>query len=348
MTSRTAETFRAFWHGSPLGPYHLVGLRSFVDHGHRVELFTYDDNIAVPEWIARRDANEVWPTEHIMHYRTEPGRGSPALHANLFRYVMLHQLGGWWIDLDVVLRADRLPPNEIFFAVENSPRYGIGVLKFPKGHALLGEAIEHCLAVDEADAVFAETGPLLFSNLVVKYGLTPLAQPAMSTHPILGSDVLALFDPARRDELERRSSTSYFIHLYNELWRRSGIPRCLAPPRGSFLDALIARYDPGAAFAARMDVADVARWTAYLHLHEEYQGGLNAYRSSYQNLKERMCALEQQLQAAERDRDAALASRDEVLANAWWRLTKPLREMSRRLETRPRQASDRIPGKYIA
>jgi hypothetical protein len=348
MTSRTAETFRAFWHGSALGPYHLASLRSFVDRGHQVELFTYDDKIAIPDWIARRDANEVWPTDHIMHYRTEPGRGSPSLHSNLFRYVMLHQLGGWWIDLDVILLADRLPPNAIFFAVENAPHFGTAIMKFPKGHALLGEAIERCVAVKEADAVFSETGPLLFSSLVVKYGLTPLAQPTMSTFPILGSDVLALFDPARRDELERRSRTASFIHLYNELWRRSGIPRCLAPPRGSFLDALITRYAPGAAFAARMDVADVARWTAYLHLHEEYQGGLNAYRSSYENLKERMCALKQQLQETERDRDAALASRDEVLANAWWRLTGPLRAMSRRLEARRRQPSDRIPGKYIA
>jgi hypothetical protein len=334
MTSRKTETLRAFWHGSPLGPYQLLGLRSFVDHGHRIELFTYDERISVPDWIERRDANEVWPTRHVMHYKTEPGRGSPALHANLFRYAMLHQLGGWWIDLDVVLLGPQLPEIDIFFAVENAPRYGIGVLKFPVGHPLMREAVERCVAVAETDAVFAETGPLLFSDLVAKHGLAPVAQPVTIVHPILGAEVLALFDPDRRCELERRSRDSCFIHLYNEIWRRSGIPRCLAPPSGSFLDTLIARHDPGIGFIAQMELAHVTRWTAHLNLHEEFQAGLNAYRSALQNLQERMRALEQRLQAAERDRDAAVASCDAMLANTWWRLTGPLRAMSHRMRPR--------------
>lgn len=310
MTSQKTETLRTFWHGSQLGPYELLGLRSFVDHGHRIELFTYDDTITVPDWIERRDANEIWPTHHVMHYQTELGRGSPSLHANLFRYAMLYQLGGWWIDLDVVLLGPQLPQDEIFFAVENAPRYGTGVLKFPCGHDLLREATKHCVSVKEADAVFGETGPLLFSRLVAKHSLTLVAQPVATTHPILGSEVLALFDPNRRDEIERRSSTSYFIHLYNEIWRRSGIPRYLAPPRGSFLDTLIARHDPGSKFIAHMDLADVTRWTAHLSLYEEFQAGLNAYRSSYQNLEARM-------QAMERERDA---SRSNLWRRLWTRL----------------------------
>jgi len=41
------QTFRGFWHGSPLGPYQLLCLHSFVAHGHRVEVFTYDRDLAV-------------------------------------------------------------------------------------------------------------------------------------------------------------------------------------------------------------------------------------------------------------------------------------------------------------
>ena len=66
---------RFFWHGSQLGPYQLMGMRSFADRGHVVELFTYDPAIAVPEWIVRRDANETWPTDHILSYRNGISRG---------------------------------------------------------------------------------------------------------------------------------------------------------------------------------------------------------------------------------------------------------------------------------
>ena len=94
------------------------GHAEFRGSGHVVELFTYDPAIAVPEWIVRRDANEIWPTDHILSYRNGISRGSFALHANLFRYAMLHRLGGWWIDQDVILLRQELPAQDIFFSLE--------------------------------------------------------------------------------------------------------------------------------------------------------------------------------------------------------------------------------------
>ena len=135
---------RFFWHGSQLGPYQLMGMRSFVNLGHFVELFTYDPAIAVPEWIVRRDANEIWPTDHILSYRNGISRGGFALHANLFRYAMLHRLGGWWIDQDVILLHQELPAQDIFFSLEtvDPMRATNSVLKFPAGHPLLLDCVE--------------------------------------------------------------------------------------------------------------------------------------------------------------------------------------------------------------
>jgi hypothetical protein len=94
------QTVRCFWHGSDLGPYQLLCLGSFVRRAHGIELFTYDTGLAVPDWITRRDANEILPVDRVLHYRSGFGQGSPALHSDLFRYAMLHELGGWWIDLE--------------------------------------------------------------------------------------------------------------------------------------------------------------------------------------------------------------------------------------------------------
>jgi hypothetical protein len=269
--SLKSETVRGFSHRSPLSPYQLLSLRSFVDRGCRIELFTYDPKIVVPSWITRRDANEVWPTDHVLHYHTEPGRGSPALHANLFRYAMLHIFGGWWVDLDVILLNPTLPTDELFFAVENEPYFNIAVLKFPRGHPLLSEAVERCVAAGENEPIFGETGPLLFTELVTKYRLAKLAQPAAAAYPILGSEVSALLDPDKREALVKRCKGAKFIHLYNELWRRSGIPSNLAPPAGSFLEALFEEHQIDAGFSARLEFSNVKRWTAHLFLHEEFQ-----------------------------------------------------------------------------
>jgi Glycosyltransferase sugar-binding region containing DXD motif len=237
---RRAETVRCFWHGSPLGPYQLMGMRSFVDQGHRVELFTYDPAIAVPHWIVRRDANEIWPTSHILVYRNNLERGSFALHSNLFRYAMLHQLGGWWVDLDVILLRPELPPQEIFFSLESRDpiRATFSVLKFPSGNPALLESLERCIAAGESPR-YGETAADLLTEVVTKYQLGCHGQPMELTYPLSALDVPAMFDPAQRDQLHARCANSTFVHLFNETWRRAGIPNDLGPPAGSFIDDIL-------------------------------------------------------------------------------------------------------------
>ena len=268
-----AETVRFFWHGSQLGPYQLMGMRSFVDLGHFVELFTYDPAIAVPEWIVRRDANEIWPTDHVLTYRNDISPGSFALHANLFRYAMLHRLGGWWIDQDVILLHQELPAQEIFFSLETiDPMTATNsVLKFPAGHPLLSDCVARCVAAGESP-LYGETATVLFTEMVSKYRISCHGRSIDTTYPLSTLDVPAMFDPAQRDQLHARCENATFVHLFNEKWRRAGIPGDLGPPAGSFIDNLLLTHGFEAP-SARMEIDDVRRWTACLTRHEEVQGG---------------------------------------------------------------------------
>ncbi len=261
-TASRRETVRGFWHGSPLGPYQLLCLRSFVDRGHRVEIYTYDDTISAPEWIVRQDAREILPTDHVLHYNTGFGRGSPALHANLFRYALLERLGGWWIDLDVLLLSDDLPEAPYFFAVAADPytTLNCSVMKFPAGDPLLRDAVDNCNGVAEEAAVWGQTGPLLLTSLVDRHALRGFAQPAHSAYPLPWQDMSALFDPARCEAIGQRIQGAIFLHMFNEIWRGSGIPRELGPPAGSFLSECFQRHDFGYRFRDRMNFEDVARW----------------------------------------------------------------------------------------
>jgi hypothetical protein len=246
-------------------------MRSFFDRGHSVELFTYDPAIAVPQWIVRRDASEIWPTDHILTYRNGVSRGSFALHANLFRYAMLHRLGGWWIDQDVILLRPELPAEDIFFSLETIDPMSAtnSVLKFPAGHPALAECVARCVAAGE-QPLYGETAVVLFTEIVAKYRLASQGRSTDTTYPLSALDVPAMFDPAQCNQLHARCESSTFVHLFNETWRRVGIPGHLGPPAGSFIDDVL-RSHGFEAPSPRLEIDHVRRWTSDLTRHEEFQ-----------------------------------------------------------------------------
>ncbi len=237
------EIFRTFWHGGPLNPYNLMCLRSFVSQGHQVEIFTYDDEISIPDWATRREANEILPTKDVLCYQNEQSGGF-SLHSNMFRLAMLHRLGGWWIDTDVMLLGPNVPVDDYFFVRENDPYLNTAIMKFPAGHPLLAEGLDYCRAAGTA-VVWGQTGPRLFDELAHKYQLIDLAQPAHASCPVPWYDIIALFDPALCGEVQARSVNSIFLHLCMQMWHRAKIPFEHAPPEGSFLDRFVSGLDCG-------------------------------------------------------------------------------------------------------
>ena len=298
---------RGFWHGAPAGPYQLLCLASFAGRGHAVEVFTYDPGLAFPGWITRRDARDILPGEHVQHYRTGFGAGSPSLHSNLFRYAMLQRHGGWWIDLDVLLLTADLPGGDYFFAqaAAGFDTLNTAVLKFPPGHALLADAINACRATAEDAAVWGQTGPQLLTRLVNAHAMRPLAHPSHTAYPIPWREVGALFDPARREWIEARCDNAVFLHLFNEIWRGAGIPQDLGPPAGSFLDHCFRRHDAGHRFAATMRLPDVTRWIEN--------------RREKITLNDELASLTQRHAALERRHAALGADYDELTRPSWFR-----------------------------
>jgi hypothetical protein len=309
------ETVRGFWHGSPVGPYQLLCLRSFVDRGHDVEVFTYDDPIGLPDWVTRRNARDILPTDRILHYRQGFGRGSPALHSNLLRYILLDRLGGWWIDLDVLLLCSELPQGNYFFAQAANGYVALNnsVMKIPAGHPLLADAVGYCQAVPEDAAVWGQTGPSLLTSLVSRHGLDVHVQPWQTAYPVPWQDVVALFDPRRCEEIESMCQRAIFLHMFNEIWRGAGIPSELGPPAGSYLSACFRRHEFGHRFQNLMNFDNVTRWIANRHdkimleekqiaLERDYQemgSRLHALEREYQETGSRLHALEQRLEQSD-------------------------------------------------
>ncbi len=257
---RTAQTVRTFWHGEAIGTYQLLCLRSFVDRGHRVELFSYEPALDLPDWITRKDAAEILPRERVLRFLPEQRRF--AVHADLFRLALLHRLGGWWIDPDVVLLRAKLPEADLWFGhIREAGMISAAAMKFPAGHPVLTEALIEAPSFEEQIEDWGKAGAPLLTKSLTAMG----AAASQGVCPLPWSAVPRLFDPSQADQLARELDGGHFLDLHQEVWQRAGIPGFLGPPRGCFLDRLFQRHDFGLTFVAEMEFGDVKRWLTHMY-----------------------------------------------------------------------------------
>ncbi|MBV9568707.1 MAG: hypothetical protein JO172_11260, partial [Hyphomicrobiales bacterium] len=267
----TPQTLRSFWHGAAIGTYQLLCLRSFVDRGHRVELFSFDPGLDVPDWITRRDAAEIVRKERVLRYL--PEQRQFAVHADLFRLVLLHRLGGWWIDPDVILLRAELPTTDAWFCGPNEfGEVSAAAMKLPAGHAALTKALIHVTSLEDNIEAWSEAGAPLLTRCLAASALTGALQPPGSVSPLSWFDVVRLFDPSQAELVAKELDGKRFLDLHHEVWLRAGIPAFLGPPRGSFLARLFQRHDIGLTFATEMEFGDVKRWFAHMYACLREQG----------------------------------------------------------------------------
>jgi hypothetical protein len=258
------QTVRTFWHGGPIGPYQLLCLRSFVDRGHRVEVFSFEPIPELPDWLVRENAEDIVPSARVLRYLPEQRR--VAIHADLFRHALLHRLGGWWIDPDVVLLRTDLPAGELFFGGPTKfDMIPTGAIKFPAGHPVLTDALIHSTPFEDSVADWEQAGASLLTRCIASNNLLAACKPVELVSPLSWFDVPRLFDPSEADILARELDGKYFLDLHMDAWLRAGVPNFLAPPRGCFLDRLFERHDFRLIFPAQMEFADVSRWMTHMY-----------------------------------------------------------------------------------
>src|SRR5262249_28020043 len=90
---------QGLWIGAALSAMEYLSIESFLANGHEFHLFVYADVKNVPPGTVIRDGEEILPASAIFRYRDN---GSYAGFANFFRYELLWQAGGWWVDLDTI------------------------------------------------------------------------------------------------------------------------------------------------------------------------------------------------------------------------------------------------------
>jgi mannosyltransferase OCH1-like enzyme len=210
-------TIQALWIGPELSPMERLSLSSFVVAGHDVHLYVYGDVAHVSAGVVVRDANEILPSSRIFRYREHD---SVAGFANHFRYKLLHERGGWWVDTDIVCL--RRFDFEDDYVVASEKAHGKVivtncVMRAPAGSPAVEEAWRFCESRDPATLEWGETGPKLWGDVVHRHGLKPYIQPPSVFCPIPWYEWRRLIDPGATIHLPK---TTYAIHLWHEMWRR--------------------------------------------------------------------------------------------------------------------------------
>ena len=267
----TDRVVHCFWHG-PFSPYEALCLSSFVGAGIAVELFSEAPVAGLPAGVTRWNAREILDRD-VALYRHEFDGPSPSLHSNHFRYALLEKLGGWWIDTDVMLMAASLPVTDIFLAWQSDHELNGSAMRFPPGHPLIKAARERTVAVLE-DARWGDTGPRLLTELLPAYAPDIPIAPRESTYAIGADEFQKFLLPETCEEVETRTANSTFVHLWNEMWRKAGVPKNIAPPRGCWLDRMFERHQIPVVWSDRLDAGYVERWAA-LRRDRDHAGHYN-------------------------------------------------------------------------
>lgn len=224
------EPVQMLWIGSRLSNLERLSMASFLANGHPVRLFAYEAIEGVPAGVELHDGRDVMPADSVFTYADGFGKGSPAAFANLFRYKLLLDHGGYWSDTDTVclkpfdfegdyvIGCERLPSHAAKDG--KTMRLAIGVLKVPPNSPVMQECYAVAKEANPRQVRWGDMGPALVTRSFIRHGLATRAQ-----HP----NVFYPLDWWNTRELVTKPldvpTESYAVHLWNQLWAHRGMDK---------------------------------------------------------------------------------------------------------------------------
>lgn len=164
------------WIGSALTKMELLTIHSFLRHGHEFHLWLYDDlDTPLPKEVVIEDANAIIPQDRIIRKaEIDPesgvGKGSVSSpFSDLFRYKLLYDRGGYWVDMDVTCLQ---PFNFQTPYVFRTHRVGVvgNIMKCPPRSRLMKDLYEKVAREISPDTPWMMPNQML-SELVEQLGL---------------------------------------------------------------------------------------------------------------------------------------------------------------------------------
>jgi len=238
------DPVQSLWIGNTLSQLEKLSIQSFLDHGHQYHLYAYEDVADLPAGAVLKDANEILSASLIFQYSD---RKTYAAFSNVFRYKLLLERGGIWVDTDVIgLRPVDLADEHVFASELVKRRDGTGfdvivstcMIKAPIGSAVMAHALQTSRSKDWNTVRWGELGPRLLAPVVAEQGMQRFVQPPAIFCPIGPLEWRRFIDP----EPPAVPAEACALHFLNEMWRREGQDKDAEFPASCLYERLKRRH----------------------------------------------------------------------------------------------------------
>lgn len=254
------------WIGGALTWLEQLCLKSFVDLGQKITLFSYEQIPNVPDGVICRDGREVLQTETFIKYER---KDSFALFADQFRLHMIHKNPGMiWVDTDVYCHRpmDYDSDYVMGFELPGGHRVNNAVLGMPADSKLMRAlldftadpfAIPPFLSAAQTNTYRAAAskgapvhvskqppgvwGPLMITHFVHALGLQREVMPLEAFYPVTFPGRMTFM---RRASLAAGKITDQTtaLHLWASNKRELGLRHNGLAPKGSYLEGLLIKH----------------------------------------------------------------------------------------------------------
>jgi hypothetical protein len=206
------------WIGQRVSKLEQLTMRSFIRHGHEFNLWVYDElEEDPPPGVILRDATAILPRERIfLKAETDPSAGvggkSYGPFSDLFRYKLLRDHGGIWVDMDLTcLRPFDFQEPYLFRA------HPIGLMgnliKVPQSSELMRLTFEHANRIADENISRLTLNKIL-CNYARLLQLTPYIRKDIINEGSLADTIVGFAGSRYRAP----PANWYAIHWGNEFW----------------------------------------------------------------------------------------------------------------------------------
>jgi hypothetical protein len=268
----------------------------------------------------------------VFCYQKGVGKGSYSAFSNLFRYKLIFEKGGWWVDTDVVCLRPFDFKDEFVFATEHeedgTTLAASCVLKSPAGSAYLGYCLRVCDAKDKAKIIWGEIGPRLLDDAVKRFDLIAHRVPSQMFNPINWFEFSEIVKP----EFDvARLKNSHAVHLWNQMWKKHYVdPDDDGPPDSLY--ALLRKRYPSSVTGDTDPVTRLKRKVEFLKgCMDDLQLKLTQAEKERDECRFELRDARQEIVGL---RNSLTEARQEILGlrnSTSWKITAPLRTVYDRL-----------------
>lgn len=229
MSNNKNDLIQSLWIGNKLTTNEVLCINSYIQNGHKFDLYAYDHFKNVPAGANVKDATEIIPISEYNHFLSSPYKGKYAFFADLFRYKLLFDLGGWWSDLDAIcLKPYDFQQQYVFInekTRDNKDTIANGIIKCPINSPIM----QYCYKSTESMIIenkierWGQTGPALLGKAVQEFNLSGFTVPSSYFVPYGYFEIAKIVKPnlSSRQEI----SNSYSVHLFNSTWEKMNLPK---------------------------------------------------------------------------------------------------------------------------